>query len=385
MYIRLMSSILKRFSEIYPIVGITGPRQSGKTTLAQEMFPNLNYVSLEKLDLRTAAEQDPIGFLSKYKSGAIFDEIQHTPGLLSYLQVIVDAEKINGKYVITGSQNFVLSEQISQSLSGRVGMTSLLPLSLSELGNDGNYLHNIFYGGYPRLYQQHMNPVEFFPSYIQTYLERDIRQIKKIVNLSKFQTFIKLCAGRVGQLVNLSSLAQDAGISHVTAGEWLSILETSFIVFLLHPYHNNYNKRLIKMPKLYFYDTGLACALLGLEKQNQLDTYYNKGSLFENLAILEIVKHRFNKGLPSNIYFWRDQSGFEVDVITEWGGSLNAIEIKSSSTFHPNFVKNVNHFEKLAGNVNKIVVYAGEESHNYMNTTITPLKNIVATILANET
>jgi len=208
-----MQPTLERFAKVYPIIGITGPRQSGKTTLAQEIFPDLAYVSLEKLDVRTIATQDPRGFLQKYKAGAIFDEVQHTPDLLSYLQVIVDADKVNGRYVITGSQNFVLSEKIAQSLSGRVGMTSLLPLSLQELGNDGEYLGNIFTGGYPRLYQQHMDPLEFFPSYIQTYLERDIRQIKNITSLSKFQTFIRLCAGRVGQLVNLSSLAQDAGIS----------------------------------------------------------------------------------------------------------------------------------------------------------------------------
>lgn len=376
MYIREISPLLLRFAEIYPIVGITGPRQSGKTTIAKKLFPELAYVSLENLDIRSMAINDPRGLLAKYKSGAIFDEIQHTPNLLSYLQEIVDNSKLNGRFVITGSQNFALSEQISQSLSGRIGMTTLLPLSLQELNTSAEYNTSIFKGGYPRLYQNKMHPLEFFPSYIQTYLERDIRQIKNIGDLSKFQTFLKLCAGRAGQLINLSALGQDAGISHVTVRQWLTVLETSFIIYLLQPFHNNFNKRLIKMPKLYFYDTGLACSLLGLEKEQQLETYYNKGALFENLVITELVKSRFNHGLPSNMFFWRDQSGCEVDVIAEWGAELKAIEIKSSSTFQASDIKNLNQFSKLSNTASKYVVYAGDEQHNYLGTNIVSIKDL---------
>jgi len=355
-YQRDLVLILLRFATVYPIVGIIGPRQSGKTTLARALFTNLAYVSLEDLDIHLRAEQDPRAFLAAYRQGAIFDEVQHVPQLLSYLQGVVDDyPEEKGRYVLSGSQNFALNHHISQSLSGRIGLATLLPLSLNELKatkaideTDQSYvLSLIFKGGYPALQQRGMDPLIFYPSYIQTYLERDVRQLKNIENLGKFQFFLKLCAGRVGQIINLSSLAQDAGVSHTTVRHWLTVLEASYIIFLLQPFHKNFSKRLIKMPKLYFYDTGLACTLLGLEKSLQLDSHYLKGGLFENLVILEILKKRIHQGLPPHLYFWRDQADHEIDLIVEWGGTVHAIEVKWGSTLQSDYVKNLKYFKKI--------------------------------------
>lgn len=334
------------------------------------------YVSLENLDIRTQALNDPRAFLQQYSQGAVFDEVQNTPNLLSYLQSLVDESPGKGRFVITGSQNFALSEQISQSLSGRIGMSTLLPLSLQELGMPNNIVATLFKGGYPGLHQLHINPLDFYPSYIQTYIERDVRQLKHIENLTKFQTFLKLCAGRIGQVINFTSLAQDCGISHTTAREWLTILQASYLVFLLPPFYKNFSKRLIKMPKLYFYDTGLACSLLGLEKESQLDTHYLRGALFENLVILEILKHRLNKGLPANLYFWRDQTGHEVDLIGEWGGTIHAFEIKAGSTFQPDFIKNVTYFCNLAKHSKGYLIYMGTQRGNYHEMSLVPLAQI---------
>lgn len=376
MFKRSIASIVTRFAQIYPVIGIVGPRQSGKTTLAQTLFPDLPYVNLENLDIRLQVQNDPRAFLARYKTGAIFDEVQHVPELLSYLQQVVDESSQKGRYVVTGSQNFALSEQISQSLSGRIGMLTLLPLSMQELNFDSdNFTSVIFRGGYPGLYQRHMNPTEFFPSYIQTYLERDVRQIKNIEDLGLFQKFIKLCAGRIGQVLNYSSLAQDCGISNTTVYKWLTVLEVSYIVFSLQPFYKNFSRRLVKNPKLYFYDTGLACSLLGLEQEQQLETHYLKGNLYENLVILEVLKARLNKGLIPNLYFWRDLSGREVDLIAEWGGSTKAVEIKMGATLQPNFVKGVNYFCSLDPQAKGYVVYAGQEGL-YENTLLLPITDI---------
>lgn len=376
MYKRYLQPVLERFATIYPIVGITGPRQSGKTTLARAVFPHLPYVSLENLDTRALALGDPRAFLAQYVDGAVFDEIQHAPELLSYLQQIVDESAQKGRYVLTGSQNFALSAQIAQSLSGRIGMTTLLPLSLTELGMPKDIQKIIFTGEYPGLHAGTMSPVEFYPSYIQTYLERDVRQIQNIENLGRFQTFLKLCAGRVGQVVNFSSLAQDCGISHTTARQWLTILEASYLVFFLQPYYQNFSKRLIKTPKLYFYDTGLACSLLGLEKESQLDTHYLKGALYENLVILELLKQRTNQALPPNLFFWRDHTGHEVDLIAEWGGTINAIEIKAGSTFAPDYIKSVAYFCELAPYARGFVIYNGTHAGEFRGTQLVPINKI---------
>lgn len=387
MFKRSIRSIIERFSQIYPVIGITGPRQSGKTTLAQMLFPHFPYINLENFDIRMQAQSDPRAFLARYQQGAIFDEVQHVPVLLSYLQQIVDESPQKGRFIVIYSQNILENigrpskgtedglKHISQSLSGRIGMLTLLPLSMDELSFEQNFTSAIFQGGYPGLYQRGMHPQEFFPSYIQTYLERDVRQIKNIEDLSLFQTFIKLCAGRVGQVLNYSSLAQDCGISHTTVYKWLTVLEASYIIFLLQPYHKNFSKRLVKNPKLYFYDTGLACSLLGLEEDKQLETHYLKGNLYENLIILEVLKARLNKGLIPNLYFWRDLSGHEVDLVAEWGGSIKAIEIKAGATLQPNFVKNVTYFCSISSDSKGYVLYPGEDGF-YADTTLLSMRSI---------
>lgn len=375
MFFRKLSEVVKKFATIYPVVAIMGPRQSGKTTLARSFFKDLPYVSLEDLDIRHQAQNDPRGFLKKYNDGAIFDEVQEAPVLLSYMQAIVDASPQKGRYVVTGSQNFVLSEHITQSLAGRIGMTTLLPLSLNEIHSTENVYTKIFKGGYPGLHYLGVDPLDFYPSYVQSYIERDVRQIKNVQDLSKFQTFLKLCAGRIGQLLNFSSLAQDCGLSHTTIREWLTILEASYIVFTLQPYYRNFSKRVIHMPKIYFYDTGLACNLLGIEKPQQVESHYLLGGLFENMMIVELLKGRLNQGLPGNLYFWRDQTG-EIDCIGEWAGGLKAIEIKAGSTFQPDFIKNLQYFRKLSDTTKTYVVYTGEQKSEYLGNEILPFQNV---------
>jgi predicted AAA+ superfamily ATPase len=311
------------------------------------------------------------------ESGAIFDEIQNTPELLSYMQEIVDTSKKKGLFIITGSQNFALHDSIAQSLSGRIGMVTLLPLRIKELNQESTILNKIFFGGYPRLYNESMKPIEFYPSYINTYIERDVRQIQNITNLSLFQTFLRMCAGRVGQVINFSSLAQDCGISHTTARQWFSLLQASYIAFFLEPFHNNFNKRLIKMPKLYFYDTGLACSLLGLETESQLETHYLKGALYENLVIVELLKARLNNGLPSNLYFWRDHTGNEIDCLGEWGGSIHAVEIKFNQTFNPSMTKNLDTFIHIATlKTKKYLLYTGQPMGNFKETSVITIDQI---------
>lgn len=376
MFQRSIKEVIERLSQFFPVIGITGPRQSGKTTLAKMLFPNLPYVSLEDLDIRLQAKEDTRTFLSKYHNGAIFDEVQHVPELLSYLQGVVDASPQKGRYVITGSQNFALNHNITQSLAGRVGMVTLLPLSLSEIQKTENPLTSIFKGGYPSLHNLNISSLDFYPYYTQTYIERDVRQLQNIGDLNQFRSFLGLCAGRIGQIVNFSSLAQDCGISHTTARQWLNILEASYIIFFLHPFYKNFNKRLIKMPKLYFYDTGLACNLLGLEQDKQLETHYLKGALYENLVILELLKGRLNLGLLANFYFWRDKTGHEIDCVGEWGGKIKAIEIKFNSTLQKDFIKNLTYFSKFDPNIENYLVYNGKQDGSFLNTNLTPLGQI---------
>ena len=376
MYQRNIAPLIADMAKFYPIVGITGPRQSGKTTLAKMLFTHLPYVSLENIDIRMQALHDPRAFLNIYANGAIFDEIQHAPDILSYLQEVVDNHPQKGRYILTGSQNFTLNQHITQSLSGRIGMVTLLPLSLSELGAPKNSWEVIFKGGYPGLHHLNMRPLYFYPSYIQTYLERDVRQLKNIVNYELFQNFIRLCAGRVGQVMNAASLAQDCGISHTTARHWLNTLKASYIIFSLPPYYQNFSKRLIKMPKIYFYDTGLACALLGIDNVGQLDNHYLRGALFENLVILEYLKHKLNHGLPIHLYFWRDRTGHEVDLLVERGDKLQAIEIKAGVTFQKDFIRNVQYFYKIAERVSGYVIYNGEQVGSYANTNLVPIKQL---------
>ena len=352
----------------YPVLTITGPRQSGKTTLCRTTFPNLAYANLEAPDRREFAMQDPRGFLGQFGEGAILDEIQRAPDLASYIQEHVDEAGRNGLFVLTGSQQFGVSAAISQSLAGRTAILRLLPFSIEEAlqlkpGLDTNCM--VHTGFYPRIYDQNLDPTQALGDYFETYVERDVRQISEIRNLSAFRTFLKLCAGRVGQLLNLQSLGNDAGVSHTTAREWISVLEASYLVFLLRPLHANVSKRLVKSPKLYFYDVGLATYLLGIESERQVFTHPLKGALFENLVVMEALKLRTNRGRRNNLHFYRDSNGNEVDLVCSFADRLVGIEIKAGSTISGDYLKGLRRLSRalpqpLAG---QMLVYAGDDEH----------------------
>ena len=364
---REITKKLLEISNYYQIITVTGPRQSGKTTLIKDVFKELPYVLLETPDIRQRAQEDPKSFLSNYSKGAIFDEIQNVPELFSYLQGIID-ENSAIKFVLSGSQNFLLLEKVNQTLAGRTGILKLLPFSTDELKDSNHWNENplefVFKGMYPRIYDRGIPPELFYSDYIQTYVERDVRSIKNIGNLSNFSRFLSLCAGRIGQLLNIDSLASDVGIASNTAKEWLSILEASYIIYTLKPHHKNFNKRLVKRPKLYFYDTGLACNLLQINSVNELDMHFAKGNLFENFILTELLKKRFNNAKTSNLYFWRDHHGKEIDCILEKANSLVPIEIKSSKTYQKEHFKHMNYWNKLSDNSkeNSYLVYSGNES-----------------------
>jgi predicted AAA+ superfamily ATPase len=364
---RTLSNKLADLSQKFQVITLTGPRQSGKTTLVRATFPSLPYVSLEEPDIRQIALTDPRGFLSNYNDGAILDEVQHTPELFSYIQSIVDSNQ-NPQFILTGSSNFLQMEKISQTLAGRTAILHLLPFSSTELEN-GNYTFDqyeslIFNGQYPRIYDRNLLPSDFYPSYIQTYVERDVRMIKNIGDINSFIQFIQLCAGRTWQLINYTSLANDAGISPNTAKAWISILETSYIVYRLQPYHKNFKKRLVKSPKLYFYDTGVACSLLGIRNENQVSTHFLKGALFENLIINEFIKHEFHRGQRRYPYFWQDSRGKEIDCLLVDGENITPIEIKSGKTISNSYFDNLRYWHQLTGvpDDHGYVVYGGEQS-----------------------
>jgi predicted AAA+ superfamily ATPase len=350
--------------EKYPAINITGPRQSGKTTLVKNVAKGYNYFSLENIDTRIFAEEDPRGFLNSAGNRFILDEVQYVPALFSYLQEILDNSNENGRVILLGSQSFLMNERIAQSLAGRVANLKLLPLSYFELKeanlNNQDIDNVMFTGGYPRLFKENMKPADFFPHYIETYLERDVRLLKNIGNLNTFIRFIKLCAGRIGNVLNLSSLANDADISVNTAISWLSVLEASYILFLVQPYTTNINRRLIKSPKLYFYDTGLACSLLNIEQENQIENFYLRGSLFENFVFSELVKNRYNKGLPTNFYYLRDSKGTEIDCVIEKPDKHILIEIKLSETLLPIHLKNIETLQKNFLNTETFLIYSGK-------------------------
>ena len=357
----------KRLAKQFPVIAILGPRQSGKTTLAQQCFPNYHYLSLENPDTRDFASHDPKGFLRPYEEGVILDEIQHVPQLFSYIQSIVDASGLKGRFILTGSQNFQLNAHISQSLAGRVAILTLLPFSLSELKKGKSlpafYETLLFLGGYPRIHAQQIAPTDWYPNYIQTYIERDIRQLKNVTDLSTFQRFVKLCAGRIGQLINWSDLGRDCGITYHTAQSWISLLEASFVIFMLHPFYENFNKRLVKSPKLYFYDTGLACSLLEISTEQELRTHSLKGNIFESFIISELIKERHNRGQIPKFYFWRDKMGHEIDLIFESRGAVQAVEIKSSETLTQDLFKTINYWQTISYHSPEecFLIYGGEE------------------------
>ena len=361
---REISNKLKELAHKYPVVLVTGPRQSGKTTLCKFVFPKKDYVLFETPAVKEYAISDPQGFLAKYPNGAIFDEIQKAPDLIAYIQGIVDEKNRNGMYILTGSQNLLLSSKINQSLAGRVAVVKLLPFSFRELGNQSLSANAMMLKGfYPRIYDKNLNPFEAMSFYFQTYVERDIRDLIHLKDALKFQNFVKLCAGRIGQLLNLSSLGNEAGVSHQTAHEWISLLEVSYIIFRLPPYHKNFNKRIIKMSKLYFYDVGLASYLLGIENISQVERDPLKGSLFENMIVADILKGRFNKVRESNLSFFRDSNGNEVDIIAQTPMGSVAIEIKSGQTIVPDFFRGLDYFERIAAHdlIKKYIVYGGED------------------------
>lgn len=347
-YPRDLRVALHRMAQQFPVIAITGPRQSGKTTLARQAFPGKPYVSLEDPAELAFAKADPRGFFQRYRAGAIFDEAQRWPDLFSYLQGIVDQDRVPGRFVLTGSQQFDLMAGVSQSLAGRVGLTRLLPLALAELSQPAgasrqrHLQEQLWRGGYPALWQTPIDAAaanDWFASYIASYVERDVRQLLQVQNLSTFQRFVRLCAARTGTLLNLVSLAADAGISHSTARQWLSVLESSELVFVLQPYYRNFGKRLVKTPKLYFTDTGLASWLLAIRDPHMLDLHPLRGALFETWVVGEFRKFRLNQGLPEDLYFWRDNNGLEADLVFETAHGLQCVEIKASQTITPDVVR----------------------------------------------
>jgi len=349
----------------YPIITVLGPRQAGKTTLVREILSDYEYVNLENPETRQFAIDDPKAFLRQYKNKVIFDEVQRTPHLLSYLQVIVDESKQNGQFVLTGSHQLELKAAITQSLAGRTGILNLLPLSISEMKKAGIIFKSteeyIFNGFLPRIYDQQQRPHTAYANYYQTYIERDVRQLINLKDATLFEKFMKLLAGRVGQLINYQSLSNDVGVDNKTIKQWLSILEASFVVFKLPPYFENFGKRVIKSPKYYFTDTGLLSYLLNIEKPSQVSRDPLVGSLFENLVVIEALKTRFNKGQKSNLYFFRDSHGREIDLLYKYGRELTGVEIKSSSTWNNSFKKELKRFsENNIQLVKSYVIYNGE-------------------------
>jgi len=368
---RQASPLLRQLAQGFPVVALTGPRQSGKTTLARQAFSAKPYFSFEDLETRQRALLDPRRFFSQLEDGAVLDEVQRCPELLSYLQGVVDERARMGEFVVTGSQQFGLLAQITQSLAGRVGLLQLLPLSQAELAFAAlapkTLEQAMWLGGYPALFDRRRqlgNPSLWLGGYTATYIERDVRQLLGVANLTLFQRFVLMCAARTGQLLNLSALASDCGISHTTARSWLTVLEASYLVFLLPPHHRNFGKRLVKMPKLYFLDTGLLCHLLRIDSALTLATHALRGAIFESWVVSQTLKHRWNQGLASDIFFWRDNHGTEIDLMFEQAGALHAVEIKSGATFSPDWLRGLDRWRRYAGAAaaSPVLVHGGRDS-----------------------
>ena len=355
-----------------PSITLTGPRQSGKTTLSRAVFPRHSYVSLEAPDVRAFAADDPRAFLAQYPDGAIIDEVQRVPELPSYLQGIIDDAPEPGRWVLTGSQNLALAESVSQSLAGRTAIHNLLPLARTEVVRFDRHPKTleeaVLAGGYPRIFDEALDPSEWLRSYVATYVERDVRSISQVGDLTTFQRFVELCAGRTAQLINYSALASDCGVSQPTAKAWLSILEASFMLFRLPPFHANLGKRLVKMPKLHFYDTGLVCWLIGIRAPEQLRTHPLRGPIFETWVVSEIVKHRTNLGETSGLFFYRNRDGAEADLVIEHPSGLTLVEAKSSQTPSSSLFDGADrvrgHFAGSSIPCDVVVAYGGEESQD---------------------
>lgn len=367
---RLIKKQMDVYLKKYPVLVLTGPRQSGKTTFLKEQFPNYTYVNLENPDLRNYAIKDPNGFLTEYSRYVILDEVQRVPHLFSYLQTKVDDDNITGQYILSGSQNFHLMRSITQSLAGRVGLFKLLPFDIQEMEQSGwlndDYAVNLQRGFYPGLYDRDIPSKVFYSNYIQTYVERDLSELIHVKDLKQFRNFISLCAARAGQLLNLNSLANECGISQPTAKSWISVLETSYIVYQLQPYYSNFNKRLTKSPKLYFYDTGLLCFLLKINDASSLKISRHKGNLFENYVINEYLKQNYHRNLILDFWFWRDAVGHEIDLIWQKSEKLNLVEIKATETVMPEMFRGLSYFEKFIPDLiqSKTLVHTGLYNQN---------------------
>lgn len=368
-------------AQYFPVITVTGPRQSGKTTMVRQIFPNLHYYSLEDLDTRNFAMEDPVRFLHLHQEGMILDEVHNFPDLLSYIQGIVD-EDPSKKFILSGSSNFALLKKVSQSLAGRSGVFELMPLAISEAkkgGVDVSDVDTLLYRGlYPAICSEKNVPKFLYPAYVKTYLERDVRDLLNVKDMRQFSMFLKLCAGRIGSVYNATELANEVGVTSKTIQSWTSILQASYVLYLLPPYFENTRKRLIKSPKLYFCDTGLACALLGIESAEQLAFDKMRGHLFENLVVTEMLKHRLNEGRESNLYFYRDSNQNEVDILVDNQNSLEAIEVKSSMTFSPSFekaLKKVDEWVKLPVS-KRTIVYTGSLEDKNGNIQLLNYQNI---------
>lgn len=367
---RDITDLVLKYGMKYPVIAITGPRQSGKTTLIKSVFPEYEYVSLENPDIRNFAENDPNGFLERYATKVIFDEVQRVPALFSYIQTKVDESGEMGQFILSGSQNFHLMENITQSLAGRVAIFKLFPFDLQELQTAGllpdDYLQILVKGFYPAIYDRDIPSKIFYSNYVQTYIQRDVSELIAIKDIRLFQNFLGLCATRAGQLLNLNALANECGISQPTAKSWMSALENSYILFQLFPYHENFSKRIVKTPKLYFYDTGLLCYLFKISTSEQILTHPVKGNLFENMMIAEYVKRIHHKNNFQDAWFWRDSAGHEVDLIIQDGQHLNIVEIKAGQTIMSDMFKSLTWWENLSRrkNLSKTLVYGGKESQH---------------------
>lgn len=378
---RTVETSLKELFHKYPVVTVTGPRQSGKTTLCRKVFPRKDYVNLEAPDERRFALDDPRGFLDAHREGAILDEIQRTPDLLSYIQPLIDEDNAPGRFILTGSQQFNVREALSQSLAGRTGILTLLPFDWDEMQSyldPSNPDSLMLHGFYPRLHDMHINPTQAMADYFETYVQRDVRQLLQIRQAETFEKFVRLCAGRIGQLLNLQSLGNETGISHTTAREWISILEASYIIFQLPPWHANISKRLIKTPKIYFWDVGLAAYLLGLEEEKQVARDPLRGNLFENMVIAEIFKQHYHRGRRPRLCFYRDSTGNEVDLVLERGREVALMEIKSGQTVTKQFFQGLNKFARIAGERVRggVVIYGGERYQPRSDWEAWPLRDL---------
>lgn len=375
MYKRHLEKIISKLIQQYDCITLVGPRQSGKTTLCRKLFPDYQYFSFESPDVLDIFDSDPRGFLNGIKQNAIFDEVQKVPKLLSYLQEILDDRKDKRKFILTGSNNLKLSHNVSQTLAGRTRILQLLPLQRDEIPDEHQQKTldaSLFFGCYPRIYDEKLDPTDWLGDYFQTYVERDIRDTINIVDLKRFNQFIRLLGGRVGQLMSFSSLASDAGVTQPTAKSWFSALESTYICFSLEPHFKNFNKRITKAPKIYFYDTGLLCYLLRIKNSEQLSLYPFKGQIFENWVIAEYMKYFFHQGKEAPLYFWRDQHGHEVDLVIDKGTHLDLIEIKSGQTFQKDFMKNIQWLNKLQNRAEGKCIYGGSSILNVQNMVIEP-------------